>query len=137
MLRLPQKTFEARVPLYRLGTAYMAAHDPASASSAFQKGLELEPGNRAMALQAEHSKAQAKYEEQCRAAYQGLYQRDLVLRLRTVSNVQTNYSFMAALTPWPRVTCRHHKANVQRYCCQSADSHHASIPAQDSLPSQV
>ena len=67
----------------------MAAHDPASASSAFRKGLELEPGNRTMALQAEHSAAQAKYEEQCRAAYQGLHQRDLVLQLRAVRNLQS------------------------------------------------
>lgn len=66
----------------------MAAHDPALASSAFQKGLEIEPGNRAMALQAEHSMAQAKYEEQCRAAHQGLYQRNLVLQLRAVRKLQ-------------------------------------------------
>lgn len=87
-MKLLQQSFEAWVPLYRLGTAYMAAHDPALASSAFQKGLEIEPGNRAMALQAEHSMAQAKYEEQCRAAHQGLYQRNLVLQLRAVRKLQ-------------------------------------------------
>lgn len=87
-LKVLQQRAEEWVPLYRLGTAYMAAHDPASASSAFQKGLELEPGNRTMALQAEQSAAQAKYEEQCRAAYQGLHQRDLVLQLRAVRNLQ-------------------------------------------------
>lgn len=68
----------------RLGTAYLALHDPLAASTAFQKGLELEPGNAAMKLQAEHSRSQADYEDQCMAAYRGLYQRDLVLKLRTV-----------------------------------------------------
>ena len=70
----------------RLGAAYMALHDPLSASAAFQKGLELEPGNAAMKLQAEHSRSQADYEGQCMAAYRGLYQRDLVLKLRAVSH---------------------------------------------------
>lgn len=65
----------------------MAAHDPASASVSFGKGIKLEPGNQALILQAKHSRAQAKYEEQCRVAYQGLSQRDLVLQLRAVSTL--------------------------------------------------
>ena len=83
--RVLQQVSKAQMLLYRLGTAYMAAHDPVSASAAFRNGLELEPSNQAMSLQAKQSTAQAKYEEQCRAAYQGLYQRDLVLQLRAVS----------------------------------------------------
>ena len=82
----------------RLGTAYAAAHDPASASTAFRRGLELEPGNQAMKLQAKHSAAQAQYEEQCRAAYQGLHQRDLVLKLRAVCDLPIT-CFLPSL-PW-------------------------------------
>ena len=69
----------------RLGAAYLVLHDPLAASAAFQKGLELEPDNAAMKLQAEHSRKQADYERQCMAVYRGLYQRDLVLKLRAVS----------------------------------------------------
>ena len=70
----------------RLGAAYLALHEPRAASAAFQKGLELEPGNAAMKLQAEQSRSQADYERQCMAVYRGLYQRDLVLKLRAVSH---------------------------------------------------
>ena len=71
---------------YRLGAAFLALYEPLAASAAFQKGLELEPGNAAMKLQAEQSRSQADYERQCMAAYRGLYQRDLVLKLRAVSH---------------------------------------------------
>ena len=77
-------TANAYTLAYRLGAAYLALHEPLAASAAFQKGLELEPGNAAMKLQAEQS--QADYERQCMAVYRGLYQRDLVLKLRAVSH---------------------------------------------------
>ena len=73
---------------YRLGAAYLALYEPLAASAAFRKGLELEPGNAAMKLQAEQSRSQADYERQCMAAYRGLYQRDLVLKLRAVSQYE-------------------------------------------------
>jgi len=67
----------------------MAANDPISASSAFKRGLDLEPSNQAMKLQAKDSGAQAKYEAQCTAAYRGLHQRDLVLKLRAVRHLHS------------------------------------------------
>lgn len=66
--------------------AHMVLHDPHAASSAFNRGLELDPGSTAIKLQAQRSRAQAEYEDECSAAYRGLHQRDLVLKLRAVSS---------------------------------------------------